>query len=219
MVSAMSEHVFVRSRYVFMESLAISAPVSRLGDVNRGAARARTPASVISRRDLELERVIGRAEANLSAQADQAHSQVWLPGPYGRSRWPRRAGPATPQGTPRAYRRGREQVHAESLGESPARGGWLSTASGGSWTAGSRSRCVRSGTTIAAAARWRRARGPLAREGRFRRPIGPSLSPESVRSTAQPLWRHRRSQEWRLRAAQPAEAGDARGVARTAPDG
>src|SRR5687768_11236926 len=154
-VSAMSEHVFLRSRYVFMESLAISAPVARLGDVNRGAARARTPASVIIRRDLELERVIGRAEANLSAQADQAHSQVWLPGPHGRSRWPRRAGPATPQGTPCAYRRGREQVHAESLGDSPARGGWLGTASGGRWTAGSRSRRVRRGTTTAAAARWR----------------------------------------------------------------
>jgi ribonuclease P protein component len=127
---AISEHVYVCSRYVSMESLAVSVPVARSGDVDRGAARARTPESVIIRRDLELERLIGCAEANVSAQADQAHPQVWLPGPHGRSRRPRRAGPATAQGTSRAYRRGREQVHAESLGDLPARGGWSGTPAG-----------------------------------------------------------------------------------------
>src|SRR5918997_3597943 len=115
-MSATSEHIFVFSRYVSMEWLPFSAPVARSGDVDPGVAPARTPGSVI-RHDLklELERVIGCAEANLSAQAHQAHPQVWLPGPHGRSRRPRRAGPAPAQGTPCAHRRRREQVHAESL--------------------------------------------------------------------------------------------------------
>src|SRR3712207_7130624 len=46
---------------------------------------------------------------------------------------------------------------------------------------------------------------------------GDSLSAECFRSAPQPLWRHRRSQEWRLRPAQPIEAGDARGIAGIAP--
>jgi hypothetical protein len=115
------EHFVVCSRYVSMAWLALSAPVARLGDVDPSVAAARTPESITIRRDLELERVIGCAEANVSAQADQAHPQVWLPGPHGRSRRPRRAGPATAQGTPCSHRRGREQVHAESLGDSLAR--------------------------------------------------------------------------------------------------
>src|SRR5918998_2539783 len=122
-MSAISEHVFVCRRYVSMDSLAISAPVARLGDVDPGVAPPRTPGFVIIRHDLERERVIGCAEANLSTQADQAHPQVWLPGPHGRPRWPRRAGPATTQGTPCAHRRRREQIHAEPLGGSPACGG------------------------------------------------------------------------------------------------
>src|SRR4051812_36375180 len=106
-----------------MESLASSTPFSRrvhiapgdargLAAIGVARARAGTAGSIIVRRDLKLERVIGCAEANVSTQADQAHPQVWLPGPHGRSRWPRRAGAATAQGTPRAHRRGREQVHA-----------------------------------------------------------------------------------------------------------
>jgi hypothetical protein len=95
--------------------------VRGLAPVSVARACAGTPGSIIVRHDLELERVIGCAEANVSTQADQAHPQVWLPGPHGRSRWPRRAGAATAQGTSRAHRRGREQVHAESLGDSPSR--------------------------------------------------------------------------------------------------
>ena len=115
------EHFVVCSRYVSMEWLALSAPVARLGDVDPSVAAARTPESITIRRDLELERVIGCAEANVSAQADQAHPQVWLPGPHGRSRRPRRAGPATAQGTPCAHCCRREQVHAESLEGARAR--------------------------------------------------------------------------------------------------
>src|SRR5215217_4950822 len=127
-----------------MASSANSAPVARLGDVDPGVApaRARTPESAIMRRDLELERVSGCAEANLSTQADQAHPQVWLPGAYGRSRRPRRAGPATAQGAPRAHRRGREQVHAESLADSPSRGVRSGTPAGRRAMAVSRSRRV-----------------------------------------------------------------------------
>src|SRR4051794_10968891 len=115
-MSPTSEHVFVCKRYVSMESLAILVPVTRLSYGDPGLAPARTPRSVIIRGDLELERVIGCAEANVSTQADQADPQVWLPVPHGRSRRSRRAGPATAQGTPCTHRRGREQVHAESLG-------------------------------------------------------------------------------------------------------
>ena len=158
-MSAISEYVFVCRRYVSMDSLAISAPVARLGDVDPGVAPPRTPGSVIIRHDLERERVIGCAEANLSTQADQAHPQVWLPGPHGRSRRPRRAGPATAQGTPCAHRRGREQVHAESLGH----GGRAGAPAGRRQMAVSRSRRVRRGTTTSAAARRRRAHGTLAR--------------------------------------------------------
>lgn len=117
-----SEHVFVCKRYVSMESLAIFAPVARSGDTDPGLAPARTPGSVIIRGDLERERVIGCAEANVSAQANQAHPQVWLSGAHGRSGRSGRAGPATAQRPPCAHRRGREQVHAESLGDSPSRG-------------------------------------------------------------------------------------------------
>jgi hypothetical protein len=215
-MSPTSEHVFVCKRYVSMESLAILAPVARLSDVDPGSAPARTPRSVIIRGDLELERVIGCAEANVSTQADQADPQVWLPVPHGRSRRSRRAGPATAQGTPRTHRRGREQVHAESLGDSPSRGRRSGTPAGERWLAVSGSRRVRRGTTTSAAAWRRRAHGTIAREGRCRRSIGPSLSAQCLRSTPQPLWRRRRSQEWRFRAAQPAEAGDARGIARVA---
>ena len=156
-----SEHVFVCERYVSMESLAIFAPVARPGDVDPGLAPARTPGSVIIRSDLERERVTGCAKANVSAQADQAHSKVWLPGPHGRSRRSRRAGPATAQGTPRAHRRGREQVHAESVGDSPHRGDQAGTPAGGRATV-SRSRRVRRGTATSAAAWRRRAGGSLA---------------------------------------------------------
>jgi ribonuclease P protein component len=122
-----------------MESLAISAPFSQWGHMDpgdlRGCTRARagTPESIIISRDLELERVIGCAEANISAQADQAHPQIWLPGPHGRSRRSRCASPATAQGTPCAHRRGREQVHAESLGDSPSRGGLARRLAGNRW--------------------------------------------------------------------------------------
>src|SRR5215203_5169785 len=200
-----------------MESLAISAPFSQWGHMDpgdlRGCTRARagTPGSIIISRDLELERVIGCAEANISAQADQAHPQIWLPGPHSRSRRSRCASPATTQGTPCAHRRAREQVHAESLGDSPSRGSLARR------LAVSRSRRVWRGTTTSAAA-WRgRAHCALAREGCFRRSIGSPLSTERLRSTPQPLRLYRRSQEWWLRAAQPAEAGHARGIARVAP--
>src|SRR5919107_6322072 len=91
--SATSEHVFVCRRYVSMESLAISAPLARSRDVDPDVAPLRTPGFVIIRHDLERERVIGCAEANLSTQADQAHPQIWLPGPHVRPRWPLRASP------------------------------------------------------------------------------------------------------------------------------
>ena len=130
-MSPISEHVFVCKRYVSMESLAIFAPVARSDDVDPGLAPARTPGSVIIRGDLELERVIGCAEANVSTQADQAHPQVWLPGPHGRSRRSGRAGPATAQRPPCAHRRGREQVHAEPLGASPWCGDRSGTPAGG----------------------------------------------------------------------------------------
>jgi hypothetical protein len=181
-----------------------------------GVAPTKTPGSITIRRDLKLERVIGCAEANLSAQADQAHPQVWLPGPHGRSRRPRRVGPATAQGTPRAHRRGREQVHAESLGGSPARGDRSSAPAGGRQLAVSRSRRVQRGTRTSATARRRCAHGTVAREGRCRGSIGPSLSSESHRSTPQSLWRRRWPPEWWFCAAKPAEAGDARGIASVA---
>src|SRR5215213_5762421 len=168
-MSATSEHVFVISRYVSMEWLVISAPVVRSGDGDSGVApaRARTRESVFICRDLELERVSGCAEANLSAQADQAHPQVWLPGPYGRPRRPGRASPATAQGAPCAHRGGREQVHAESLEDSPSRGVRSGTPAGGRSMGVSRSWRVRRGTTTSAAAWRRRAHGTLAREGGF----------------------------------------------------
>jgi putative membrane protein insertion efficiency factor len=93
------------------------------------------------------------------------------------------------------------------------RGGRRGTPAGGHVMAVSRSRRVHRGTTTSAAAWRRRAHGTLAGEGHCRWSIGPSLSAQCLRSTSQPVWRRRRSQEWRLRAAQPVEAGDARGTA------
>jgi hypothetical protein len=140
--AVVTERFIVCNRYPSMESLANSAPLCRWGRSEPGVvrrlapvaiarARAGTPGPIIIGRDLELERVIGCAEANVSAQTNQAHPQVWLPGPHGRSRRSRRAGPATAQGTPCAHRRRREQVHAESLGDSPPRGDRSGTPAGG----------------------------------------------------------------------------------------
>jgi putative membrane protein insertion efficiency factor len=98
------------------------------------------------------------------------------------------------------------------------RGGRPGTPAGGHVMAVSRSRRVRRGTTTSAAAWRRRAHGTLAGEGHCRWSIGPSLSAQCLRSTSQPVWRRRRSQEWRRRAAQPAEAGDARGIAGIGPE-
>jgi uncharacterized protein len=81
----------------------------------------------------------------------------------------------------------------------------------------SRSRRVRRGATTSTAAWRRRAHRTLAREGCCRRSPGHSLSAERLRSTWQPLRRRRRSQEWRLRAAQSTEAGHARGTAGIGP--
>ena len=82
----------------------------------------------------------------------------------------------------------------------------------------SRSRRVRRGTTTSAAAWRRRAHGAVAGEGYCRRSIGHSLSAERLRSTLQPLWGRRRSQERRRRATQPVEANHARGIAGIGPE-
>ena len=116
------ERFYVCKRYASMTSLQNSAPVRRSTQVDANVdvdgARASEPVSI--RRD--LEGVIGCAEANLSTEANQAHSQVWLSGPHGRPGRASRPGSPPPQGPPRANRRRREQVHAEPLGVSRPRG-------------------------------------------------------------------------------------------------
>jgi ribonuclease P protein component len=135
------ERFYVWKRYASMTSLANFAPVLRSSNEDAIDAAARACARMgghsINRRD--RERMIGCAEAHVSTEADQAHSQIWLSGSHGRPGRTCRPCPTPPQGPPRTHRRRREQVHAEPLGVSrphardylgcPLTGaGWLSHA-------------------------------------------------------------------------------------------